>query len=180
MAVYGPLVLRRVMRFRVPASDVDDVTQLIFTRIFRGLQRFRYSRDTGRFRDWLGVITRNEITRYWRTRDRHPDLATAPDELNRLPQDAIDPEWQDAFREHVLAVAMEQCRSQFEDATWQTFISVWVDERPAKDVAAERNVPVESVYVAKSRVLKALSEQVRILSELAPFEGADTHANPND
>lgn len=168
--VYGPLVLRRVVGFRVPSSDVDDLTQQIFTRIFRGLQRFRYSRDAGRFRDWLGVVIRNEITRYWRTRDRRPATATAPDELDLLPQDAVDPEWQDTYREHVLAVALERTRPHFEDATWRTFVGVWVEQRPASDVAAELGLPVESVYVAKSRVLKALAEEVRLLSELAPFE----------
>jgi DNA-directed RNA polymerase specialized sigma24 family protein len=45
---------------------------------------------------------------------------------------------------------------------------VWVREQPAADVAKELGIPLEAVYVAKSRVLKRLREKVLELSEEIP------------
>jgi DNA-directed RNA polymerase specialized sigma24 family protein len=45
------------------------------------------------------------------------------------------------------------------------FERTWLDNRPAAVAARELNLPVDAVYVAKSRVLKRLREEVLLLAE---------------
>jgi hypothetical protein len=42
---------------------------------------------------------------------------------------------------------------------------VWLEKRPAAEVAQELNLRVDKVYVAKSRVLERLEQEVRELAE---------------
>jgi RNA polymerase sigma-70 factor (ECF subfamily) len=55
---------------------------------------------------------------------------------------------------------LELIRNDFEPATWDAFHAVVVDNRPAPAVAADLRVSVGTVYVAKSRVLKRLREEL--------------------
>lgn len=169
VGVYGPLVYAEVVRRRVQPSDAEDVTQQVFTRLVRALPVFRYRPANGRFRDWLGTVVRNEVARFWRSKDRHPDRPTDPDTLEQFTEGAVDSEWSDAFQSRVLAAAMERCQPRFEADTWQAFLQVWARNRPPAEVAAEFGQTTDWVYVAKSRALKALAAEVEHLTELFPF-----------
>jgi RNA polymerase sigma-70 factor (ECF subfamily) len=56
----------------------------------------------------------------------------------------------------LLRRALEQIRAGFEERTWQAFWRVVVEDQKAVDVAADLQMTVNAVYVAKSRVLGRL------------------------
>ncbi|QEH35475.1 ECF RNA polymerase sigma factor SigE [Aquisphaera giovannonii] len=166
--VYGPLVLATVRRRGFGHADAEDVTQRVFARVFRGLRTFEYAPRRGRFRDWLGTIVYREVLREYRARGRDRASTMPPEELDALADAGQDPEWADAFQSHLYQVAMGRCRARFEPRTWAAFEQVWVAGRPPAEVAAELGVSVDSVYVAKSRVLGALAGTIRELSKDLP------------
>lgn len=168
LTVYGPLVHAAIRRRGFDHPDADDLTQKVFARVFRGLRTFEYDRRRGRFRDWLGAILRHEVIREFRTRSRQPASLLPPDELDSLSDDAVDPEWADAFQVHLYQVALARCRGRFQPQTWAAFEQVWVAGRAPSDVAQELGLPVETVYVAKSRVLGVLSRTILELSDDLP------------
>ena len=49
--------------------------------------------------------------------------------------------------------------------TWEAYRRTVLNSEPAAEVARQLNLPVADVYVAKSRVLKCLREEVARLSE---------------
>ncbi len=60
--------------------------------------------------------------------------------------------------------------------TWRAFELAWLEDRPALDVANQLDIPIESVYVAKSRVLKRLEAEVLTLAADLPLHAsADLH-----
>ena len=65
-------------------------------------------------------------------------------------------------------LALEAIRPHFEEPTWQAFARVWLDRRPAPATADELNLPIEKVYLAKSRVLKRLEEELLRLADDVP------------
>ena len=67
----------------------------------------------------------------------------------------------EAFQARVLEVAMQRSRPDFEETTWKMFESSWVHGEAAGKVAEELSVPVEWVYVAKSRAFKRLRDRGR-------------------
>jgi RNA polymerase sigma-70 factor (ECF subfamily) len=66
-------------------------------------------------------------------------------------------------------VALERIRPQFEPKTWQGFELAWLQNRPAADAAREVGRPVSFIYVAKSRVLERLREELLTLAEDIPL-----------
>jgi RNA polymerase sigma factor (sigma-70 family) len=165
---YTPLVYAYCRRRGLQSSDVADVTQEVMAQVMRSIADFTYDPGRGRFRDWLGTVTRTKILRYLRNNDR-PGHPTSGEVLNQVEDPESDTLWTEAFQARVLEVALGRTRPSFEEATWKLFLGSWVDGKPAARLAEELRVPVEAVYVAKSRVLKRLREEVANLAEDHPL-----------
>jgi RNA polymerase sigma-70 factor (ECF subfamily) len=56
-------------------------------------------------------------------------------------------------------------QSDFEPATWKACWECVVNGRPAADVSAELGLSVAAVYIARSRVLRRLRDELRGLIE---------------
>jgi RNA polymerase sigma factor (sigma-70 family) len=169
VGTYAPLIHRFARRGGLQDADAADLTQEVLAQVARSIRSFDYCAERGRFRDWLGTVTRRRI---WEALARlrvgprgAGEEAVAAEEL---AGPGPDPEWEDEFNAQVLRAAIEQIHAHFEPTTWRAFERAWVDDRPAGEVADELGVPVDAVYVAKSRVLKRLREQVLLLAEDLP------------
>jgi RNA polymerase sigma-70 factor (ECF subfamily) len=60
---------------------------------------------------------------------------------------------------------MELVKPQFEPATWQAFRRVVLDGVKAAVAAAELNISVNAVLLAKSRVLSRLRQEMQGLTD---------------
>jgi len=165
--VYGPLVYGHARRRGLKHEDAEDVTQRAFTRVSEAIRTFNYQPDLGRFRDWLGTVVRNEINRLLKAemgaaRGKGGDADLRLENLAAPPADAA---WTAEFNAHILQVALERCRGRFEPATWRAFERVWLQQTPAVQVAQEMGQPIDWVYVAKSRVLKLLAQEVQEMAD---------------
>jgi RNA polymerase sigma-70 factor (ECF subfamily) len=163
--VYGRLVYRHCRGRCLRHEDAENVTQEVFAQVSQSIRRFEYCPELGRFRDWLGTVTRNEVNRFLK-KEAHAFRGGADEEaLEGAAARAEDTAWAEAFNAHVLETALARSRPHFEEPTWRAFELVWVEKRPAAQVARELDVPIDRVYVAKSRVLERLEQEVRELAE---------------
>jgi RNA polymerase sigma-70 factor (ECF subfamily) len=55
---------------------------------------------------------------------------------------------------------LELMRNEFEEPTWRACFECTVNDRPAAEVARELGLSVNAVYVAKSRVLRRLRQEL--------------------
>lgn len=163
---YAPLVYGYYRKHSVQDADAADLTQEVLARVARAMRTFEYQPQRGRFRDWLGTVTRHQLATFLAR--RRPAPADAAVELDALAAPTADTEWDASFHAHVLRVALEGIRPLFEPATWEAFTHVWQHDRPARDVARELDLPIDKVYAAKARVLKRLREEVLMLAEDLP------------
>ena len=168
---YSPLVSAYCRRRGLQASDVADVTQEVMAQVLRSIPDFTYQPERGRFRDWLGTITRNKLLRFLSRNARAGKGGTGV--VEELARQVKDPEsdtlWAEGFHARVLEVAMKRSRPDFQEGTWTMFERAWVQGQAAQDVARALGVPIESVYLAKSRVLKRLRAEVVALAEDFPL-----------
>jgi RNA polymerase sigma-70 factor (ECF subfamily) len=168
---YAPLVYRYARRKGLQDADAADVTQEVMAETVRCLRTFEYQPQLGRFRDWLGTVTRRQLAHFHaKQKRRQPEkggvLADAV--LDDSPAPPAEAAWLEEFHAQILRVALERIRPHFEAPTWRAFVRVWLENCPAVVAAGELGVPIDAIYLAKSRVLKRLREEVLHLAEDLP------------
>jgi RNA polymerase sigma-70 factor (ECF subfamily) len=100
----------------------------------------------------------------WRDRQRRRAPAAAGGSQGGLSQveDSVDPDSlsEVEYRQHLVARALELMQTEFSPNTWKACWEHVVNSRPAAEVAAELGISAGSVYVAKSRVLSRLRQEL--------------------
>jgi RNA polymerase sigma-70 factor (ECF subfamily) len=155
--LYTPLLYYWACRAGLREPDAADLVQDVLLVLVQKLPEFHYDRQGG-FRSWLRTVTLNK----WRDRRRQQAVRTAHRDavdLAELPGPE-DPEafWETEYRQHLARRALELMRAEFQPTTWQACWEVVVSGRPGGEVAAELGISVDSVYAAKSRVLRRLRQ----------------------
>jgi RNA polymerase sigma factor (sigma-70 family) len=168
VATYAPVIYRYCRRKGLQDADAADVTQDVLAQVARSMRTFTYQPERGRFRDWLCAVTRSKLPRSRPNKDRAGGDDRVDGLLEQIACSESDSEWTAEFNGQVLRFALDRIRPHFEPTTWWSFERCWLDNRPAADVARELGLPIDAVYVAKSRVLKRLREEVLALAEDFP------------
>jgi RNA polymerase sigma factor (sigma-70 family) len=167
MRVYGPLVYGFARKRGLQDADAADLMQDVLRSVSTAIGRLDYDRAQGTFRGWLLTITRNKIFNFLSARSARPQAAGDGPGSHVLDNVADDNDgaelWELEYQRRVAALAMERIRSEFQDNTWQAFVSTAVDGKPAADVARQIGMTPGAIYVAKSRVLARLKEEVETL-----------------
>lgn len=172
LSVYTVIVRDYCYQRRLQTADVDDVIQDVMMAVSTAIKRFEYNPAKGRFRAWLGTIAANCIkARMSRTTDKTVPTVLAYDvNLNGQCSDP-DTDWVSVFSEQIFRTACNRIRKEFADKTWECFDASWIKNEEAVEIAHRLDIPVHSVYVNKSRVLKRLETEVKVLADDVPFAG---------
>lgn len=163
--LYGPLVYSWVRISGLNEHDAADVVQEVFSAVHASLDRFRKEQPADRFRDWLWTITRRRTCDHLRKLGKQVIAKGGSDayqQLQEFPEEipsADDPQAASAEAELVRR-ALDLVRNEFEDRTWQACLQTAVDGRNPADVAADLGMSVGALYVARSRVLKRLRQEL--------------------
>ncbi|HQX52347.1 MAG TPA: sigma-70 family RNA polymerase sigma factor [Planctomycetaceae bacterium] len=165
--LYAPLVFYWARQKGLNADDASDLLQDVLATLLTKLPEFQYDPDR-RFRGWLRTITVNRVTDMHR-RNAIRSLQTELDStavLNRLTQaDSNDLFIESEYRAVVINGALDLLRSEFQPVTWQACWLQIVEGQPASAVASQLNIPLNSVYLAKSRVLARLRQELEGLMD---------------
>lgn len=162
VGIYTPLLQSWLRRHEVlGAADVEDLTQEVLLAVSRDLPRFQPTTARGAFRAWLRAILVNRLRNFWRSRQHRPNAVGGSDFLQQLEQledgaTGLSQLWDQEHDRHVMGRLLDLVQPQFAPKTWQAFQRQVLDGAPADQIAGELDMPLHSVYAAKSRVLKAL------------------------
>jgi RNA polymerase sigma-70 factor (ECF subfamily) len=158
VALYTPLIHFWACRLGL-REDAADLVQDVFAILLRKMPEFRYD-PQGSFRSWLRTVALNA----WRARHRRTagdpaPAGPAPLENLEVPDGLV--EFTEAeYRSYLAARAAQLMQAQFEPATWKAFWALVVEGRPVTEVAAELGLTANAVYIAKSRVLARLRQEL--------------------
>ena len=165
--IYAPLVYDLARRRGLQDADAADLTQEVLRSVSGAIGRLDYDPGRGTFRSWLFTVTRNAINTFFESQRRVPrgsgDSSVQAWLENQAGPDEESAEWDREYQRRVLDYATEQVRLGFEEATWQAFAQTALEGKPAKDVAAGLGMTVGAVYIARSRVLSRIKDEVRKL-----------------
>jgi RNA polymerase sigma-70 factor (ECF subfamily) len=156
--LYTPLLFTWARRLGLPEHDAADLVQDVLVQLVRKLPEFTYDRHQS-FRGWLWTVTLNK----WREKRRRPRAPTdGQADLNQVADSDPVAAFDEAdYRRHVLSRALELMQAEFHPNTWKACWEHVVCGRPAAEVAAELGVSTGAVYVAKSRVLRRLRQELQ-------------------
>ncbi len=163
--IYARLVYGFGRRRGLQDADAADLTQEVMGEVVRSIRAFEYQPERGRFRDWLLLIARRRLIRLYERRAHRAEELGQAEVLAQAEDQSPDADWNDAFSDRVLQIALQRIRPDFEPTTWRAFERVWLEKRSAPETAAELSIKIQLVYKAKSRVLKRLTAEVEEISE---------------
>lgn len=156
-----PLLCHWAWRLGLTGPDAEDLVQDVFLVLLKNLPLFEYD-PRQRFRAWLWTVTVNKHRE--RLRRRHDgDQKFAQLVEEPAISDQLDAIIEADFQHYLVQRAMQLMKNEFQPKTWQAFWECTVNERPASEVASELQMGLDSVYAAKSRVLRRLRAELKEL-----------------
>lgn len=171
--VYAPLVYGYARKHGLQDADAADLVQDVLRAVSSAIKRLNYDSKLGTFRGWLFTVARTKLSDLV-ARRQSPGRGTGESDvqqllLNRPAADGQDErdheEWNLDYERRLFAWAAERVRSEVQDATWQAFWQTTVEGKSGKAVSESLEMTVAAVYLAKSRVMARLKEQIRLVDD---------------
>jgi len=159
---YGRLIYGYARRRGCDDATAEEIVQEVMLAMFQQRDVYRYDRARGRFRDWLGVVVRNQVAR--RRRKPAERLRARGGEEPEVILDAPSPEpppdaaWQNAFEESLLLVLLDMVRRGMAPRTYQAFELFALHGLSGAEAARLTGLSRNAVYQARKEVVKRLRE----------------------
>lgn len=162
--LYAPLIRTWLRKYDVQETDTDDLLQEVLLAVSKDLNRFDHNGRTGVFRAWLKAILVNRLRKFWQSRDRRPQARGNSDNDERLvqledPASELSQIWNQQHDQYVLRQLLALTEPHFESTTWKAFCRVAMEGAKPDVVAAELEISLNAVCLAKSRVLRKLRQE---------------------
>lgn len=164
--IYEPWLRGWLSRHDLQAADVEDALQDILATISLKLPEFIHNGQPGAFRTWLRAILVNQVRYFLRTRrNREARQALLPHtawlELLEDDNSAMSQQWDQEHDQQLVRRMLARIQPEFNVKTWEVFQMLVIEDHCAADVARQFGITPNSVYVAKSRVLTRLREELK-------------------
>jgi RNA polymerase sigma factor (sigma-70 family) len=165
--IYEPLIARLARRQGLQEADAADLTQDVLRTVAGAIEQWDPDPARGSFRAWLFRITRNLIVNLMTARRRRTaSYGTGDTNMVALLEAQPAPEGDDSalfdaeYRRRVFTWAAERIRGSFHETTWQAFWRTGVEGQDVASVAALLGMTPGAVYVARSRVMARLRQEI--------------------
>jgi RNA polymerase sigma-70 factor (ECF subfamily) len=167
--LYGPVVYGFARKRGLQDADAADLMQDVLRSVSSAIGRLDYDRKHGTFRGWLFTITRNKVFNFLSARRIRPQ-GSGDSTTNRLldsqpnNSDGSDA-WELEYQRRIASMAMDRIKAEFQENTWRAFWLTAVEGIAAPDAARQLRMSAGAIYVAKSRVLARLKDEVEALRQ---------------
>lgn len=151
--LYTPLFFHWLKQLNIPGTETNDLLQDVFVQIYRKLPDFKLNKR-GHFHGWLHTVIKNKAFE-WRRKLNH--AVTWQSDFHEVIEPALD---EQEYRQYLVNRLMQLMKDGFPEQTWRACWENVVEGRSAKEVARELGITVNMVYLAKSRVLRQLRQEI--------------------
>jgi RNA polymerase sigma-70 factor (ECF subfamily) len=165
-AIYSPLIYRLACRKGFQDADAADLVQEVLRAVASAIDRWDPDPARGPFRNWLFRIARNMMLNLVASQRRHP-RGTGRDEVRSLLEAQPSPSPEDSalfemeYKRQLFRWAAERVRGEFRGTTWAAFWQTGVEGKKGQEVADALGMSIGAVYMARSRVVARLRQELR-------------------
>lgn len=163
---YAGLIDKWCRSWGLQESDRSDVSQDVLLSLSKAMRDFEYDQSRS-FRAWLKTVTRNAWTAWSKKNERpgrgHGDPAVLRSIYSVEARDDLSKRLEAEYDAELMELAILRVRMRVQPRTWDAFQRTAVEGQTAADVAAQLNMQVAHVYVARSEVKKALHAEIQKL-----------------
>jgi RNA polymerase sigma factor (sigma-70 family) len=169
--VYAPVVYGFARKRGLQDADASDVMQDVLRSVSGAAARLKYDPSRGSFRGWLYTIARNKIFNFLEAGRHKLGRGSGDSGVKERLEEQAEPEWtlaaswDEEYERNLAAVAMRRVRGEVQEATWQAFWRTAVEGQGAREAGAALGMTAGAVYVARSRVLARLKEEVQRMQQ---------------
>lgn len=162
----------------------QDVVQETILAAARQMPGFRYDSSRGSFKGWLLLLTRRRISDALRQRYRHHPTAAAgngaenaalpsPDSLADDPttDSELEALWDAEWAAHLAITALANVKAKSNPKHYQVYDLLVVKEWPVRDVSQTLGVNIAQIYLIRSRIGRALREELLRLEQAPVGKG---------
>lgn len=157
---YRPVITRWLRSHSIQPEDAEDIAQEVLTAVSAKVADFDHNGRVGAFRNWLRSITINTLQNSLRKSRRRPSAAgtTIREIISQLedPASEMSRQFDVEHNLYILNRLLSDVSSQFQPETIEAFRLYVLEDVEAQEVAERTGVGTHAVYMAKSRVLRAL------------------------
>jgi RNA polymerase sigma-70 factor (ECF subfamily) len=168
VARYRPRILEWCRRWQLQESDAQDVAQDVLLKLSRSMATFVYDPSRS-FRGWLKTITRHA----WRDlvgERKRTGVGSGDSRMRELLEnvqagDGLVQQLKEEFRRELMDEAMARVRPRVAPRTWDAFRLTALEGCSGAVAAAQLQIKVAHVYVARSEVKEMIRREIRRLEE---------------
>jgi RNA polymerase sigma-70 factor (ECF subfamily) len=156
--LYTPLIYSWARRLGLAPPEAADLVQDVFVLLVQKLPYFTYDPSRS-FHAWLRTVT---IHKYHENHRRRQAVPVSADYLAGLhAADGAAEQDEAEYRQYLVGRALRLMQSDFQPATWKAFWECVAGGRRPAEVARELGLTVKAVYLARSRVLRRLRQELQ-------------------
>lgn len=159
---YRDLITRYCRVRGLQPADIEDVQQLVWVQLSKGIRGFSYDPAKGRFRDYLGRVVLSAISRHF----RRPNIANRTLDTAVLAvtadhdESAPDERWEREWIDHHYRLALDKVRATFDSRSVEVFDRLLAGAA-VEETAKLFDLSTQAVHKIKQRI----RDRLRLLIE---------------
>ena len=169
--IYWKLVYSVALKAGLSPVDSEDIVQDTFLKVSKHIGKFQYDSRKGKFRNWLCLITKQQVANQYRKSRNLPELPgfwnedpDAPHTEIPDPTDNWERLWDEEDRKHTLNIALSRLQAKVSPKHYQIFQAHCVRGMTVAETSELLGVSANEVYLTKSRIMPQFEEEIRIFS----------------
>jgi len=169
---YSPYIFVIIRRFNVGAHDSEELLQDVLVKIWKNISKFDAEKYECRFRTWLGVMIRNTVFNFFKSKASRNSRSNVNYEdiigkLELMTEAEVNIISEREWKNHIAKLAWEKLKASFSEQTQKVFEESIKSDISNAELATKFAISESSVRVFKMRVRKAMHKEIiRLNSEL--------------
>lgn len=164
-SIYEPFVYRFARRGGLQDADARELVQDVMLSVAKAVGRWKPDSNRARFRTWLFRIARNQLIDALGKRQRQLTANGGTSFFGHLSELSEENKTTDQLmrlehRRVLFRWAAERIEASVRPTTWRAFWMTAVETQSAENVAETLGLTPGAVYIARSRILAKLRDEV--------------------